>query len=446
MKINKQLTSSTNSKQVISLNKSIKQISINNNGTIFTQDKSKQANTSIIGSMLSTTGMTKNNSKINSENSGILGSSGKNYIIATSNKLVKDKAVVSKMSTTQFQPSATQVTKKENSIEKLLKYGNTQSQLQNISIKLATQQNNSNNQSQNTTEILNDKQTAEGKIPSLKNICKSKEKKYGIKDVKINLLGNNKIKIQTTSSNNQFTQNGNENFTNGGQIENKYSHIQEFSGYNSQNSTPVVISHTALVDKNNQNSGIKDKSSQIYNKVSPKNFQYEEFTDSEQLSNYPSGKLPSDVNSIINTEGDYPSNNKSFNSKIKHNNINITNNFNSNINVNTFSPVNTNIYDELSKKLVKPATSSYPKVGYFSEEIEPTSSVVNTEERSSRKKPNQNILEAENPEDLHFIQVEMLLQSKQISKKFENDQEKSPKISPSKLPTLSVIPIDEVDF
>ena len=43
MKINKQLTSSTNSKQVINLNKSIKNINLNN-GTIFSNDKSKIQN------------------------------------------------------------------------------------------------------------------------------------------------------------------------------------------------------------------------------------------------------------------------------------------------------------------------------------------------------------------------------------------------------------------
>ena len=46
----------------------------------------------------------------------------------------------------------------------------------------------------------------------------------------------------------------------------------------------------------------------------------------------------------------------------------------------------------------------------------------------------------------------MLLQSKQISQKFESEDvihsniSKLNKVSPSKLPTLSVIPIDEIDL
>lgn len=440
MKINKQLTSSTNSKQVISLNKNIKNISINNNGTLFIQDKSKNqpnmssTTNSILGNMISS-------SKVQKESSVI--TNNKSNIGITNNKLLtsttlKDKPKITNVQLSSNMNTSSQIQnqniqnfqKQESSIEKLLRYGSTtQSNMQNLSNKL---QNTSTNQSQNNdmSDKLND-----GKIPSLKNICKSKDKKYGTKDIKINLVGPTKIKIQSSMTNQAYAQNGNGTFTNGAQ-DIKHSHIQEYSGYSNQNSTPIVISHGSLIDKNPLlNSDKKDKNSIIYNKVSPKNFQYEEITDSEQLSNYPSGKLPSDLNSVQVTESDFqPSsvNSKSINLKVRQGN--------------TFSPVNASIYDELSKKLIKQPSGNYPKIGYFSEEIEPTASVVVTEEKSSRKKPNQNILEAENPEDLHLIQVEMLLQSKQISKKFENEQEKSPKITSLKLPTLSVIPIDEVDI
>lgn len=149
--------------------------------------------------------------------------------------------------------------------------------------------------------------------------------------------------------------------------------------------------------------------------------------------------------------------------------INIYSNNNHINNITGNQPMN-NIYGELSKKLVKPGNknkinitsnsnnmssnfnkvNSNVKIGYFSENIESANLALKTEERSFRKKPNQNILEAENPEDLHFIQVEMLLQSKQISQKFESEDNiitsKNSKISPSKLPTLSVIPVEEIDM
>ncbi len=438
MKINKQLTSSTNSKQVISLNKNIKNISINNNGTLFIQDKSKNQPTmsnttnSILGNMISSSKMQKEGSVITNNKTNI-GLPNNKLLTSTTLKekpKIANVQLSSNMNTSSQIQNIQNIQKQESSIEKLLRYGSTtQSNMQNISSKL---QNTSANQSQNND--MSDKLN-EGKIPSLKNICKSKDKKYGTKDIKINLVGPTKIKIQTSMTNQAYAQNGNGTFTNGAQ-DIKQSHIQEYSGYSNQNSNPIIISHGSLVEKNPLlNSDKKEKGNMIYNKVSPKNFQYEEITDSEQLSNYPSGKLPSDLNSVQVTESDFqPSsvNSKSINLKVRQGN--------------TFSPVNASIYDELSKKLIKQPSGSYPKIGYFSEEIEPTASVVITEEKSSRKKPNQNILEAENPEDLHFIQVEMLLQSKQISKKFENEQEKSPKITTMKLPTLSVIPIDEIDI
>jgi hypothetical protein len=512
MKINKQLTSSTNSKQIISLNKSIKNISINN-GTIFAQDKQKTVSnpsTTVCSNVISPSlsnckqGLQSSGIQMNISNNTATSRNNDNSIILNNSKQINQNVMVQstnnkliKEAKESKQPRLLQATgstaKKETSIEKLLKLnlgpGSTavaNSNNQNVPI------NNSHNKIQqiqsasqhNASNILDNTQdqgkcSTDGRIPSLKSSCKQRAKIVScVKDVKINLIGPNKIKINSSAIN------MNNNNMNGGFSADKYSGLldnQNSHNHNHNNNNPVVVLPNNTKLNNQANITSKDKGNYVYNRLSPKQFsnnnsvihsKYDDFQENEiniASIKQPSSEITSAVNTntnsmqIIQVQQPMNSTNQtttqtslsgldselSKTTSKRKANINITNNYNSNINVNTFHPPMNSIYDELSKKLVKP-TSNNVKIGYFSEEIEPTNCVLNTEERSSRKKPNQNILEAENPEDLHFIQVEMLLQSKQISLKFElGDQDKfkaTSKISPSKLPTLSVIPIDEIEL
>jgi hypothetical protein len=380
---------------------------------------------------------TSNSSNINNLSTST--ATAKNFLMAQTTKMInnnKESKEVRESTKDKSKGSLIQsniggninvvIQKKDNSIDKLIKYipinqSNQNSQInQNFSYSSSSQQKTSHLQSTQNNNILNISQSnnenaTNDKIPSLKNLAKSIDKKYGVKDVKINLigqgnLGSSKIKIPSNINNQPYAQNGNGNYTNGGQ-EVKYNHVQEYVGYSNSNNTPVVISHSSLIDKE------KDR-------VDLKNLLLE----GNQIPGSGSSASPIKPKMKIK-HGSISINTNQTHTPTQANNQNI-NNTNSNLNSNNTSNNNiNNIYDELSKKLIKSNAGAYKKVNSMSEEvIEPISSVVITEERSSRKKPNQTILEAENPEDLHFIQVEMQLQSKQISKKFENEKEKSPKI------------------
>lgn len=426
MKINKQLTSSTNSKQMINLNKSIKCISVSNNGTIFAQDKTKllQNQQTCITSTVSGINKTQTNNMYSSQNDGcgsfvVIGqkpvSCNQSSNLNNFNCIAKETSTSKLLKDIKEKQSKIIVTsgKKETSTEKLIKLNMTSTGI--ITSQKLSNSNvpESNNQTESAFEI-------DPKIPSLKSTSKQKTKIAGTsKDAKINLMSSTKIKMQNpilTSSNFSYA-----------------------STEKQINDGPVVIHHNIV---NNPKTSIR----QLPNgNISPPDLDSAHETEVcfanavSKVNDSNDTKIP--ISNLAESE-----NQKSTKRKA---NINITNNYNSNIHVNTFSPPSHSIYDELSKKLVKQniSTNSTNHKAFFSEESEITNCALNTEEKSSRKRPNHNILESENPEDLHFIQVEMLLQSKLISKRFESgEMERSPKILPSKLPMLSVIPTDEIDL
>lgn len=400
MKINKRLTSSTNSKQILSLNKSIKNITSSSTATSFNnQDKSKlpQSQQNHVANAISSANKTQTTNMNSSRNDGCgsfvssnikhPSSNLNNYVInpkdsATSKLLkdIKDKIAVS--------------AKKEGSIEKLIKLNLVNSVQSSVQQKII----NANISPQSHSQVESGIES-EPKIPSLKSSSKPKTKLLGTaKDIKINLISSSKVKI-----NNPLLTSANFSFVNTS---------------DKQHDGPVMINRNINCSKEKP-IGRPLQNNNIQTEISGQH------TEADMIYG---------VDSYVDTETKHKAN------------INITNNYNSNIHVNTFSPPINSIYDELSKKLVKQTTNTSHKQ-YFTEETDLVSYALNTEERSSRKRPNHNILESENPEDLHFIQVEMLLQSKLISKKFEcSDQERSPKVSPSNLPMLSVIPLDEIDL
>lgn len=419
MKVNKQLTSSTNSKQIINISRSIKNITVNNNGVIFNQDKFKP----IASSQTCITSMMSTNSKIQSANiNSSRNDTGSfvsqipkkaqvqqtNYMNPQINqtKLLQD--IKEKQNKIIMTPSL-----KETSLERLIKANVTSSAANNSNNKFAN--SNISPQSNSQIEHGND---VELKIPSLKSTSKSKSKIISnIKDVKVSMVSSSQQKPQ----NSYVMSNG----------------MVDTSTPEKQVENSVVLNHNIFT---------KEKQ---FNKTHHHNinFNFEEIKDHEPQHYQYSGThteqsdakiAPLNASSVF-TENDNCKSNK------RKTNINITNNYNSNINVNTFSPPLSSVYGEFSKKLVKQPTGLMSPKGYLFEETLGTE--TNTEEKSSRRRANHKILESENPEDLHFIQVEMLLQSKLISKKFEGrEREKSPKIAPSNLPALSVIPVDEIDI
>lgn len=417
MKVNKQLTSSTNSKQIINISRSIKNITVNNSGVLFNQDKSKPISSTqtCITSMMSTNSkiQTTNINSSRNETGSFVSQIPKkiqgpqsNYLNSQINqsKLLQD--IKEKQNKIAITPSL-----KETSLEKIMKANAIHSVANNSNNKFG----NSNISPQSNSQVEQGNEI-DLKIPSLKSTSKSKSKIISnIKDVKISMVGSNIQKPQ-----------GSFMMSNG---------MIDTSTPEKQVESSVVLTHN-IFNKDKQFSKTHHHNM---------NFNFEEMKDHESQIQYASNQVElNDAKSIPLTASTAFTDNDNSKSNKRKTNINITNNYNSNINVNTFSP-QSSVYCEFSKKILKqPAGLISPK-GYLLEETLGTD--TNTEEKSSRRRANHKILESENPEDLHFIQVEMLLQSKLISKNFEGrERERSPKIASSNLPALSVIPLDEIDI
>lgn len=419
--MNKQLSSSTNSKQVqvVNLTKSGKNINTNNNGTIFMQDKLKvpQNQTPTVSTVVSPPSKTQTH--INSLRNDLSTAPTQKQASQNLSNNLNNIGIAKETSTSKLLKEIKEKSKivignsakKEGSVEKLMKisFGNS-------FLSTAQQKFMQSSVSPPGNSKFECSAESDAKIPSLKSSSKPKTKILStVKDVKINLVPTTKGKVQNSFLIGNFS-----NVT---------------SAEKAVSESPVVVNYSSNFNKerptvkNHIPNPTETDTEELY--VAENDDVFSTPADGNELKN-----ILSAASSYIDTE-----NNKSSKRKT---NINITNNYNSNINVNTFTPPINSIYNELSRKLIKQTT---PKSGYYVEDSELLNSALNTEERSSRKKPNYNILESENPEDLHFIQVEMLLQSKLISRKFESsDAEKSPKISPSKLPVQSVIPLDEIDL